>query len=189
MVKIEIHDGILTLSSPYSSALPPKAKALGGRFDGATKSWRFDPRDEARVRELAREIYGTDGTPEELVSVRVRADLVSLESVAELELFGRTIVRRWRRDEAPRLGNGVVIVEGGFPRSGGSTKYPELDPFDGTVLEIRDVPAGAARKAASERPNVISVVEPEKVDRAALEAERAAIVARLAEIDAALARA
>jgi hypothetical protein len=36
----------------------------------------------------------------------------------------------------------VVIVEGGFPDSGGSMKSPSLSEDVGTVLEIRDVPLG-----------------------------------------------
>ncbi len=61
-VSVDVSATAVTLTAPYDPSLPGKAKALGGYFDGVTKAWTFDVRDEMRVRDLARDIYGTDGT-------------------------------------------------------------------------------------------------------------------------------
>ena len=140
-------DGSVVLVAPYHPDLPSRAKALGGRWTGS--AWRFDGRDEGRVRELARSVYGTDGTDSpELVTLRVT--LTEREAVLqELWLAGRLVARRPGRDVPVRLGDGVIIVSGEFPRRAGSARYPELGGV-GVVLEVRDVP----RPAVPDRPNV-----------------------------------
>jgi hypothetical protein len=90
--------------------------------------WVFDSRDEERVRALARDIYGTDGSPDPggTVSVRIRVDDVQGERggrPARLYCFGRLIATRFGRDEEPRLADGVILIEGGFENSAGSHNY------------------------------------------------------------------
>lgn len=136
------------LAAPYHPSLPERAKALGGRWDSADKVWRFDARDEARVRELARGIYGTDGTDNpQLVTIRVT--ITEREAYEqELWLAGRLVARRPGRDLPVQLGDGVIIVSGAFPRRGGSARYPELGG-QGVVLEVRDVPRPAVPEASN----------------------------------------
>lgn len=141
-VRIERQGNSVILSAPYHPDLPARARQLGGKFDGYTKSWTFDSRDEARVRALAREIYGTDGEASKTIAVRVHVD--RFLDARSLWLFGREIARRPERDWAVRLGEGVVVISGGFPASGGSVKNPRLAAEPGTVLEVRDVPANHA---------------------------------------------
>lgn len=128
----------VTARTPYHPDFPKKARAISGKFRGG--AWTFDARDEQRVRDLCHEIYGTDGTPVDTITIRIDADNAPNEPT--WWAFGRMIAERKYRDSAVRLGNGVVIVDGGFPQRGGSTKRPRLDAYEGTVLEIRDVPAG-----------------------------------------------
>lgn len=146
-VRVERTGDAVILLAPYHPSLPERAKALGGRWNG--RAWQFDVRDEARVRELARSIYGTDGADNpELVTIRVT--ITGREAASqEFWLAGRLIARRPGRDLPVRLGDGVVVVEGAFPRRAGSAKHPELGG-EGVVLEVRDVP----RPAVPERPNV-----------------------------------
>lgn len=132
----------LQLSSPYHPDLPAKAKALGGRFNYDTKLWYFDLRDSERVRAMCVEIYGIDPlseTPLPTKTIRVALDKVNTYGQT-LWLGGKEIAHRPARDSAVRLGPGVVIIEGGFAGRGGSAKYPDLAPKEGTVLEIRDLP-------------------------------------------------
>lgn len=180
-VSVTVNGSRVIVDAPYHPQFPARAKAIGGRFDGATKTWSFDARDEAGVREMCIAIYGTDrSATAELVTVRV-----NVESAAgdELYIAGRQIARRPGRDIPVRLGAGVVIVSGGFAASGGSVKNPGLAAKPGTVLEIRDIPR-AALAGIPERysPEVVEMT----VDRDALIAERERLVARLAEIDALL---
>lgn len=178
----------VTLSAPYQPDLPSKAKAIGGKWNAADKSWRFAARDEQRVRDLAREIYGTDGDDagaSQTVTVRITVDdwfgvVYGQRGGEHLDMFGRQLVTRRSRDEAVRLGEGVIIISG-FPGSGGSVANPRLDARDGTVLEVRDVPATHADVA---RPKV-TIVDT-TIDRDALVAERDRLAARIAEINALL---
>ena len=159
-VKIEVKENSVSVSAPYVPQFPARAKAIGGKWSAGSKVWKFDSRDEGRVRELCREIYGTDGlTAEKLVTVRVNAtgDLYGRDYFK----FGRQIARRPGRDAAVRLGDGVIIITGSFPSSGGSAKYPSiLGRGDAEIIfEIRDVPESMALAEIEENPETISLVE------------------------------
>ncbi|MER5973310.1 hypothetical protein ABT112_26890 [Streptomyces sp. NPDC002055] len=183
-VTITTAGGKTTVRSPYDPNWPSSARALGGRWSGGV--WVFDSRDEERVRELAREVYGTDGTPDAGGTVTVR---ISVEDVrgerggrpATLFRHGRQIATRFGRDEKPRLGDGVVLISGGFQSSAGSHNYLELGPLDDTVVEVRDVP----RSVAVDHELQI-VGEEGRPDHEALRAERERLAARITEIDAIL---
>lgn len=161
----------LKLVSPYHPALPPKARALGGRFNAETKAWYFDPRDAERVRALCLETYGTDPlaeAPAETVTVRLSLDRPAGMSYADyaalpihgqsIHLLGRELAYRPGRDSSVRLGEGVIAAEGGFAPSGGSMKHPAVQPLVGTVLEVRDVPKALAEQAAERYPELIEIV-------------------------------
>jgi hypothetical protein len=179
-VQITTTDTSVTLVSLYHHALPDKARAIGGRFDSATKAWHFDVRDEQRVRNLAREVYGTDGTPGQTVTVRL--DISAFRNEGSVFLLGREIATRPSRDAPVRLGRGVIVVAGGFDWRGGSVKNPRLDPDDGTVLEIRDVPA----EHSDLQRDDVQIID-QSIDVGALLAERERLLARVAEIDATIA--
>lgn len=133
----------LYVQTPYSTEFVTEAKKLNGSWVGSQKEWAFDPRVEDRVREVCKKVYGTDGlTPVEYVTVRLNLDAlgVSKRSTKSLELFGRTIAIRWSRHDYVKLDPTVIVLEGGFPDTGGSAKHPDLSPWSGTILEVRDVP-------------------------------------------------
>lgn len=139
MIKIKTVGKKVQVVSPYHPNWPKKAKNLGGRYDGS--AWEFDVRDEERVRALCREIYGTDGSSVDLVTVQIDMDKAHGASGKSWFRFGREILSRTGRDVDVRLGHGVVLLAGGFKASGGSARYPAIDdPKPGTVLEVRDVP-------------------------------------------------
>jgi hypothetical protein len=166
-------------TTPYHPEFPAAAKRLGGRWSAAQKSWSFDGRDEAKVRELVREIYGTDDSAEaDLVTVRYTVTAHDAGR-AELYVCGRQVARRAGRDWVVKLGDGVVVVDGGFPSSGGSMKYPTIMGTD-TVVEVRDVPRRLAEAEDAE------IVDAATDRRAALEAEAKKLRTRLAEIEAEL---
>lgn len=178
-------EGRLAVTSPYDADFVSGVKGLGGRWDGATRCWTVDPRDEAALRGLLREVYGTDGSPEDQADlVTVRWDISRYghsRGDNEITLAGRMVARRWTRDEAVRLGPNVVLISGGFPAGAGSTKYPAIGPHQGTVVEIRDLP-----RAAIEDIDDVTIVG-ETVDVEALTAKRAQLLADIADIDRTLA--
>lgn len=180
----------IALASPYNDQMPPKARALGGRWNRDQAAWIFDARDEQRVRDLAREIYGTDGSPEDtadLVTVRIKlADHeVSFRDGGRAEFAGRIIAERRARDCDVRLADNVILIAGKLAGRGGSVRYPEIDAADDVVVEIRDIPRAAL---SVEDDDSYQIVE-QATDTEALRTERARLLERLAEIDAALAAA
>ena len=193
-VSVDVSTTAVTLTAPYDPSLPGKAKALGGYFDGVTKTWTFDVRDETRVRDLARDIYGTDGTvyaDEPTVTIRVDLDALVGECCEwELRLAGISLARRPARDSAVRLCEGVVVISGSFGPHGGTVKNPALTPAEGTVLEVRDLPRAVAAKmiaaVATAHRCPVTLLDDAALDRAVLTEERERLVARLVEIDAML---
>lgn len=170
----------LILAAPYHPDMPAAARSIGGRFDRDTRAWKFDIRDQARVEELAARIYGYRGeTSGHTCIVRVTLDGYSLPR--SVRFAGREICRRENRDDDVRLAEGVVLVGGRFPWSGGSKTRPLVGDCEGVVLEIRDLPVEAL-EAGSELPFEIIDGDPE----AGLREERERLLARLAEIDALL---
>jgi hypothetical protein len=202
-VKIETAGPRLLVSSPYMPAFVAGAKQLRGKWDPEYKVWSFDARDEAEVRDLCRRVYGTDGASvPECVDVEiVVADSPDPDDPAitfESQTFsacGRVIASRPYRDSDVRLGEGVRVIEGAFARSGGSGKYPSIwsrsiNSRQRVKLLVRDVPQPLADELAAKHPGAVTVREsgPTVAQRiAALTDERNALVARLEQINEALA--
>ena len=186
-INIETKNGKLTAYSPYNPDLPGPAKKLGGKWSPADKAWTFDPRDEARVRELYRSIYGTDGTVAtgDLVTVKATVKEDWLEHTGGLFLYGRQVARATGRDSGARLADGVIVVQGKGFGSCGSMKNWKTIGSAGTVFELRDVPRAAVQNNGC--PSEVEAVVVERgIDRAALKAEKDALMARIAEIDSLL---
>lgn len=193
-IKITTLGNTTTLESPYHPDLPQAAKKLGGKFDRASRTWKFDARDEQLVRDTILSIYGTDGSDaDDTVTVRVRVAegyKWSSEACEALYLGGQQIARAYGRDSGAKLGEGVVLIEG-RAMSGGSAKNWRTRIDERSVVEVRDVPRGVASKMLDEARNVEDIEAAEIVDeavdrQAALRAERERLVARLSEIDAEL---
>ena len=182
-VKIETFDNRIYLTAPYNDRLPSKAKAIGGRWSPADKAWHFDPRDEQRVRDLATSIFGTDGTNADLVDVRLTATEAA-DEFGGIELGGRTIAERRRRDDPVTLGEGVVRASGTFTPggagTGGSVRYPRFGWDEHLVLEVRDVPRSVVE---GDWPGFTLEIIEDRLDHDALRAEQARIEERLREID------
>ena len=182
-VTITTENGKTTVRAPYHPGWPKEARNLGGRWAGG--AWVFDARDELRVRALADEVYGTDGGPgaEDTVTVRIPVGDVRGErggQPATRYRYGRKSATRGGRDEERRLGDGVLLVSGGFEDSAGSHNYLQLGPLDGTFVEVRDLPRSVAVQ------HDLEIVGDGGPDHEALRAERERLHARLAEIDAVL---
>jgi len=188
--KVQMTSGTekIKLTSPYHPELPSRAKALGGKFSGEKKAWYFDLRDEQRVRDLAIDLFGTDGENNtETVTLRVTFPQGHREHTDGVYVAGRCIARAYGRKSGAKLGDGVVLIRGDIG-SGGSVQnwYTSIEP--GSVFEIRDVPRQAAEKAMQGSGESIQIeIVDSKIDIEVLKAERERLLARIAEIDAILA--
>ncbi|MFI6793696.1 helix-turn-helix domain-containing protein [Nonomuraea sp. NPDC050383] len=187
-VTVTTENGKTSVISPYDADFVTKAKTIGGKWDGYAKAWTFDARDEQRVRDLCRQVYGTDGNPVEsgdLVTVRVRlADHEGSKYDNFAKFAGQRIAHRPGRDDAVRLAANVVLIEGKLASSGGSMRYPNIDAGTDVIVEVRDIPRATL---SLEREDSYEIVgETSNVDVDALLAEREQLLARIAEIDALL---
>lgn len=183
-VEITTADNKITVTAPYDPAFPAAAKQNGGKWDASKKAWQFDVRDEDKVRALCREVYGTDGTDNDgpRLTLRIPVPFGPRSTGDEFRPAGQRLVWRPGRDMPVRYAPGVVLVAGDFPHRGGSVRNPELDPEPGTVIEVRDLPAGTARKILDTVDGAEVVGDLGEARRAELIAEREQLLARLAKI-------
>ncbi|OXN01502.1 hypothetical protein [Bifidobacterium vansinderenii] len=173
---IDTDDGI-RLVSPYHPDCPKLARRIGGKWDPATRSWRFDIRDRERVEQLAADLWGySTGNTSSAVTIRVNADAYTDGN--EIRVAGRSIAHRAGRDEPVRLAGNAIIVHGEFAPSGGSMKYPDIGECDQVVIEIRDLPASALDML---EPGRYELVDDDPIT--VLKAERQRLMDRISEID------
>lgn len=184
MIDIKVESDRVILLSDYHPELPDAAKQLGGKFNPVDKSWVFHPRTEQRVRDMAMEIYGSDGraTPE-TVSVKARytnkvQHYCELYSLSEY-VCGQQVARAYGRDSGASVSNNVVVLSGGFD-SGGSMKNPALKIYKDTEIEIHDVPKTLVK---NQEDWEVEIIKENGVDREKLLEERNQLVARVIEID------
>lgn len=150
IARFEPGSPIVVTAPNYHPDFVAAARRLRGRFvDG---KWRFDHRDEERVRMACILTWGAcEGDPGiAFATVRLR-----IRSHGERELYfaGRKVAERRARDEEVRLGPSCAITSGHFSSSGGSTKYPAIGSAAGSepvVIEVRDVPRELAGGLAAE---------------------------------------
>lgn len=177
----------LKLVTPYSPTLPARCRALGGAWSADAKAWYFDLRDADRVRSLCLDAFGIDPLAEpdeqpELVTVRLEMDAFNTRA-AELWIFGREVVSQPGRDSSTRLGQGVVVISGGFS-GGGSRANPAMNAKAGTIIEVRDVPRPLADeqiRAWADRAEKLAASADEKEARLGEPACDATIIAGLRE--------
>lgn len=141
---VEERDGkdTLVLRGEYHPGLPRKARELGGDWKRDLREWHFDPRDTDRVTDLLIDLYGHNGADSgEEATVDVHFNPYPFARYSNrIYAFGDVLCERQGRDDRVRLMDGVVVIEGGFPSSGGSARNPRLSAREGTILEVRDVP-------------------------------------------------
>lgn len=177
-VGITVANSRVLVDSPYDRGFISRAKEMGGKWDPDGKVWAFDERDEERVRDLCMEIYGEDGR-DSGTTVAIRLDLEAYDNdiyEQELRLAGRQLAKRFGRDQAVALGDGIVLVEGHFKKSGGSRKNPRIGETKGVVLEIRDLKPTVVEKMVEEAGKAVEVLANEDTAKlAALEKLRSAL--------------
>ena len=175
-MKVTIENGKIKVESAYNKEWVKRAKELGGRWNAPC--WVLPEENEELVREALMNIYGEDGRPVEMVTVDI-AFGTDENFHDDIVVAGKTIARRRYRDSNVMFENGAVLVSGGFDERGGSAKYPMIGtPHENTVIRI-SVPKNMLDKI--NRPYTVTASA--KVNKAALEAEKAALLKRLQEIE------
>jgi hypothetical protein len=138
MVKLEKKEGKIYVTTSYNSTFVTKAKNLKGKWNG--DCWVFDEKVENLVKEVLKDIYGTDGeTYSKNVTVELNLDKFEYSDSQGVKIGDLVIAIRRYRDRDVTVKEGAIIISGGFPSSGGSTKTPRLNACENTVLRV-DVP-------------------------------------------------
>lgn len=124
IVKIEKTSDFYSIDCPYNKDFVRRIKELGGkwtRLEDGSRKWVVSPDALELVKQLLREIFGTDGTYT-AKNLRLRLH-VDTRVRGDYEEFGRTLVRVMGRDSGVLPADGVIIVSGEVT-SGGSVKNP-----------------------------------------------------------------
>ena len=141
--------GDLAVAAPYDRAFIAGAHKLRGRWDSANRAWLFEYCNQEAVEELLREVFGyVPNLSGEVATVRISLDYHNA-GVKVLRFAGEEICRRPTRDYVT-LAINVEVVEGKFPKRGGSIRFPRLIDDDSVVvLQVADVPVEALENETS----------------------------------------
>jgi hypothetical protein len=190
MFQIQISGQNADVFTPYNAEFVRRIKNAGGRWNGSSKCWTVPASAVDAVREIMRDVYGRDDVDAgDAVKVRLTFERRASGSYCEpLTIYGHTIAKAYGRDSGAKPGTGVFFVKG-KPSSGGSAKNWLSYADEGSVVEIASVQRSLIE--AEQLPDGVTMeivnAETSTIDRDALTAEREKLMARIAEIDNALA--
>lgn len=179
--KIIISGDRAAVETPYNPDFVAAIKRIGGaRWDSASKRWTVPAETVESVRAAMREAYGRDDSePSDLLTVRIKTAKTLYKCCAPVVIYGKTVATATGRDSGARVGDDVAIITGGVS-SGGSAKNWLSKVEEGSEIILYHVPA--ALVVERDGVEIISTT-PEGINRAALEAEKARLLERIAEID------
>lgn len=185
--EIRVKDGKAEIYTPFNRQFVDKVKLMGARWNGSARCWTMDADAVEDVRKVMRDVYGRDdGSAGETVTVTLEFAYGYDSDYGEpVTILGRTIATAFGRDSGARVGDGVMFLEG-KPTSAGSRKNWYVSIPSGSIVKLLKVPKTLI-EAADLPDGVTMAVTDDSIDRAALESEKAKLMARIAEIDALLA--
>lgn len=181
-MKIEINGSKALVYTPYNKEFVSQIKGIGNaRWDSAKRAWSVPAECVDQVREIMEAVYGeSDISGCRKVSVRLTFAKRIYGYCEPVTILGKTIAKAWGRDSGARPGDDVVFVSG-KPESGGSAKNWTSVVPEGSVVVLHNVPEV---KLSEDLPSGVEMEIIESgANRAALEAEKARLLARIAEID------
>lgn len=130
--EIKVNASEVSIHAPYSDLNNARFRSIGGKFKD--KAWRFG--NTPVVHTLIEELWGaSNNLVEVLVDLDASEDLLSYRQ-GIMQLGGYVLAQRKARDYAATVTDGVLVQAGGFHSSGGSVKYPAVNPLDDTVLSL-----------------------------------------------------
>lgn len=187
-VKVHVDGKAVFVCGPFNPGFVRGAKRLAGRWQARQKTWTFDSRVETSVRALCNKWYGTDGiTNPDLVDLRLTYAEGKRTLQSPVVAYGRVIARAFGRDTGARLGDGIVLVQGKVTSSGSWKNWQTYIAPD-SILIMHDVPRAlvTSEVPAGATIEILPNSENNQEGKADLESERARLLRRVAELDAAL---
>lgn len=169
------------VEAPYNASFVKRAKKLNGQWEPGLKKWSFNEKQEKFVREALQSIFGTDGTPCDMVTIELNYEYISQYCDYQTLWFGNIpLATRRGRDTSVQVKSGAYIISGNFTSSGGSLNYPVLnDPSESIKIRV-EVP----KKLFEEyKEDGVSLVETETETLEKLQSEKDDLMKRLDEIE------
>ena len=194
-MKIKISEGKANIFTPYNAEFVKRIKSIGGaKWNGAEKCWKIPAEAVDAARDIMMDVYGETDIPDgsEKLKLRITA-LVDIEELrAPVSYFGKNLASASGRDSGARVGDGVILESGTITSSGSMKNWTSMIRKD-AVMILTDVPETLYQRdknATTQWGDTLFSVEVLKnsVDKEKLESEKAALLARIAEIDRILAQ-
>ena len=194
-MKIEISGGKAYIFTPYNAEFVKRIKGIGGaKWNGAERYWTVPAEAVDSARDIMMDVYGETDIPDgsEKLKLRITA-LVDIEELrAPVSYFGKNLASASGRDSGARVGDGVILESGTITSSGSMKNWTSMIRRD-AVMILTDVPETLYQRdknATTPWGDTLFSVEVLKnsVDKEKLEAEKAELLARIAEIDRILAQ-
>lgn len=160
-MNITVTDTNVSVVSPYNAKFIAGAKQINGKWN--KPAWEFPKENEDLVRNLLRDVYGTDGTPESTVTILVKlpeAEWLMKDATFMVGPF--QALRKLGRDTTPRLGENCTIIQGKLLSSGGSRNNPRITFTNDCVMRIKNVPQSVANSLIEKDDAAFSIVDDEE---------------------------
>ncbi len=188
---ITVSGGIAKIVTPYNANFVAKIKMIGGaKWDAGSRCWTVPDTAEQAVRDVMRQVYGRDDLVEgETVSVRLTFAESCVAVTGPVTIMGHTISRAYGRDSGARPGDDVSFVRGGCKSGGSVANWQSIVEADSVVI-LGKVSLSMYEAESKSLPRGVTceiIDSTQMVNRASLEAEKARLLARIAEIDKMLA--
>lgn len=188
-IKHFLNKETVALVAPYHPDIVNAMRALNGSFDRVNGYWLVDEDDENTLRELAKDVFGTDDfASSEKATVRLTFKKTISEEHGSIFLGGREIAKASGRDSGAKLGEKVVLIDGKLPSSGGSVKNWKTVIFENSVLDLRKLPLDAAKKMIATENDIYSaeIVNEKKISFSDLEIKKKALEEELEQVQKAI---
>lgn len=195
-MRIEINGRKANIFTPYNTEFVKRIKGIGGaKWNEAEKCWTIPAEAVDAARDIMMDVYGETDIPDgsEKLKLRITA-LVDIEELrAPVSYFGKNLASASGRDSGARVGDGVILESGTITSSGSMKNWTSMNRKDAVMILTDDVPETLYQRdknATTQWGDTLFSVEVLKnsVDKEKLEAEKAALLARIAEIDSILAQ-
>lgn len=170
-MKITVTEKAVSVLSPFHDEFVKGANQIGGKWVKPT--WVFPAENEPLVRALCLRVYGTDGAPEPVETLRVTLSQLRMDN--RLLIGPIEVLQKWNRDEAPHVGAGCAVVQGSLKSRGGSRNNPSITHSDDCVIRVKDVPTSLAHRLVAEDPAAYQIEAPEPVVLPLSEEEQAVV--------------
>ena len=181
LISVKKVDDKLHVTSPYNSTFVAKARKLGGKWKD--NEWVFDVLAEEPLKAALIDCYGTDGSPEQQIALKIKAKGELSEWRGAVTFGGIPVATAWGRDSGAEVCDGVILSSGKIT-SGGSVANWRTYVADGSEFILTSIPKSVFERKErwAEYWEAEEIYKPGKNAREELEEELTRLEARIAEI-------